>query len=221
MPSCMSSEFDGKTDCEYVFESKDQSFWLFYLAFPSWLASLLCFVCFLIVYTRLYCSCRFSSRTFAVNASSVAWLILGVSDIYKRWWLTANCNIQILASSDYLTLSLAGTSHTIQFSDYTSLNMESWIQLLNNVFETDSLSITAINDNCGRVVLSATEEIALISTRCNIKQLIWLYSLPSESFPLVSELVDSTYLINVDSCSYFLSTPNRPNNRITLKQRVI
>lgn len=121
--------------------------------------------------------------------------------------LTANCNIQVLASSDYMTLSLGGTSHTIQFSDYTSLNMESWIQLLNDAFTADSISITASNDNCGRVVLSASEEMSLYTMSYNVKQLMGLYSMSAESFPLVSELSDSTYQINVDSCPYFLSTP--------------
>ncbi len=122
-------------------------------------------------------------------------------------YLTANCNIQVLASSDYLTFSLGGTSHTIQFDDYTSLNMESWIQLLSDAFTTDSISITASNDNCGRVVLSASEEISLISMSYNVKQLLGLYCLSSESFPIVSEYIDSTYYIYIDSCPYFLSTP--------------
>ncbi len=122
--------------------------------------------------------------------------------------LTANCSIQVLSDDDYMTVVIGSTTCVVTFSDYTGLEMETWLSLLNNAFTEASVSITATNDNCGRVVLTASETFSINTVSYNVKLLMGLYSLSDSSFPITAEETTSTtYTINIDSCPYFLSTP--------------
>ena len=122
---------------------------------------------------------------------------------------TCNCNIRVLKSGDYLSLTVGNKPITIYFDDWCNLNVETFCEILNGKLK-DSGVICKI-DNCGRYYFECNEKFCFNDMTYNVKLLIGLYSKSDaeiRSEKLRAELDENmNYRLKIKSVGTFLSTP--------------
>ena len=67
----------------------------------------------------------------------------------------ANCNIRVLNNRDYLMMTVGNTPFTIYFEDYTNLNAETFVDLLNGKLN-ESHGVFVGVDNCNRLYFTSS-----------------------------------------------------------------
>ena len=122
---------------------------------------------------------------------------------------TANCNIRVLNSRDYLMMTVGDKPLTIYFEDWSNLNVETFSELLNSKLKPYGVECKI--DNCNRYYFECAEEFVFNDMTYNVKLLLGLYSKRDEeirSEKLRSELAEnSRYRFSVKSVGMFMSTP--------------
>ena len=115
--------------------------------------------------------------------------------------LTTNCCIKVLKDGDYLTVN----DVKYQFvNDYTQLNHESFIDLLNDL---GVLDISFGLDYCKRIVLSSFgSDIVINDASYNVRLLMGLH--PFDELDLESEFMEGyVNSLTIQTVGFMLSTP--------------
>ncbi len=113
--------------------------------------------------------------------------------------LTTNCNIVVLSQDDYITIGL--NTYAIA-DDYTTMTVDTLIELLNTLTSDDGITFTY--DNCNRVSMSSSSSITL--NDCSYK-LSLLLGLANTTLPVTSTEADGTHTIKINEVGAYLSTP--------------
>ena len=121
-----------------------------------------------------------------------------------------NCNIRVLNNRDYLMMTVGDTPFTVRFEDYTNLNAETFVDLLNGKM-SEAYEVNVALDNCNRIYFSAKNRFVINDLTYNVKLLLGLYSMKDEDIKaqkLVSEPYnEETFRLQIKSVGIYLSTP--------------
>ena len=122
--------------------------------------------------------------------------------------LTTNCNIVVLEKDDYMMID------NVKYSlhdDYTNLNTDAFITLLNQMFNNYSLEnnipkLSAQFDNASRLIISSSRPFVINDMTYNFKLLTGFYN---TVFPIKCDDKYSAdeYFICANSVGFMLSTP--------------
>ena len=124
---------------------------------------------------------------------------------------TANCNIRVLTSRDFITMTINGAPVTVNFDDdYTNLNAETFAGLLNDKLN-ESHGVGCEVDNCNRIYMYSEHPFWFNSVTYNVKLLLGLYAVKEEDIRAekirAEQLTENTYRLQINSVGMYLSTP--------------
>ena len=120
--------------------------------------------------------------------------------------LTANCDIVVLNSWDYIVID--GKQYSFE-AGYTNLNAETFVGLLNNLFDQKGVTYTAQLDTAGRFKLSCDKQFVIERMTYHFRLITGFYQDEYENKPLYSDYdeKEKVYFVRANSVGFTNLTP--------------
>lgn len=120
--------------------------------------------------------------------------------------LNCNCHFLVLEKSDYLELKISGMITKIYFDDFTIMEPEVFVELLNLKFtEYNIQDVTAMLDSCRRVIFNSQSDFEITDASYNMKLISGMFWI--NSYPISSEFKSLEFSISMKCVGFSLLTP--------------
>ena len=120
--------------------------------------------------------------------------------------LTANCDIVVLNSWDYIVID--GKQYSFE-TEYTNLNSETFVGLLNDLFDKKGVTYKAQLDSANRFKLICDKQFVIERMTYHFRLITGFYQSEYENMPLYSDYNDEQqmYYVRANSVGFTNLTP--------------
>lgn len=110
--------------------------------------------------------------------------------------LTSNCNIEVMNDTDYITFNIDGTITKVSMKPYSKLTTASLPYVLQDIFTTNNIDITASISDLDTLILSCDKPFTIVNMSYNMKLITGFYYTSKDQYPIQSIAYKEEYIIH-------------------------